>query len=260
MSSARNTYHPETYWNEVAGKISRREEGHFIAGDDEPYYRYKRRKFLQIFNSIDLHNKEVLEVGCGPGGNLAVAVKQNPSRLVGADLSGQMLALAKKNLEGKPVELHLIPDHRFPFTDDSFDTVFTSTVLQHTTTETELAATVSEMCRVSRSDVYIFERIEKKIKGNESCLGRTVEFYEQLFLESGFVLAEKKFLFIQASYVMAGLTRKLLNRRRRREGERLTKLSLWLQRLLLPVTKVIDRIAKAERDLAMLHFKKSTDG
>lgn len=260
MGSTGNTYHPETYWNEVAGKISGREDGHFIAGDDEPYYRYKRKKFLRIFHTIDLRNKKVMEVGCGPGGNLLLAAEQDPSRLVGADLSGEMLSLAEKNLAGKNVELALIRDHSFPFADNTFDIVFTSTVLQHTTSDADLAATVAEMCRVSKSDVYIFERIEKKIKGNESCLGRTVDFYEQLFLEHDFVLVKKKFLFIQASYVMAGLTRKLFNSKKRREGESLTKLSIWLQRIMLPVTKMFDKIVKAERDLAMLHFKMRGNG
>ena len=255
MPVTKNTYHPETYWNKVAGELSRRDDGHFIAGDDEPYYRYKREKFLKLLNAISFRDKQVLEVGCGPGGNLAIVSRQHPAKLAGIDLSREMIALAKGNLAGKDVELFHITDQKFPFADRSFDIVFTSTVLQHTTDERELLSTIAEICRVSRSDVYIFERIEKKIRGNESCLGRTVSFYEQVFAEHGFHLGEKKFLYIQSSYVMAGLTRRFLNKGTRGEGEKMSGISLGLQRILLPFTKMLDQVFKKERDLAMLHFK-----
>jgi len=51
-------YHPEPYWNEVAKRISRREKAKIIAGDDEPYYRYKREKFLKLFDKIDFRIKK----------------------------------------------------------------------------------------------------------------------------------------------------------------------------------------------------------
>jgi ubiquinone/menaquinone biosynthesis C-methylase UbiE len=255
VQTTKNTYQPEAYWNHVAGELSRREDGHFIAGDDEPYYRYKRSKFLKLLNTVDFHNKKVLEVGCGPGGNLKIILEKQPAKLAGVDLSREMIALAKGNLAGKKIDLLHVTDHKFPFADREFDIVFTSTVLQHTTTDSALLTTVSEICRVSGSEVYIFERIEKKIQGNESCLGRTVSFYEQVFAEHGFELTETKFLHIQASYMLAGITRKFLNRRNRKEGEKLSGPSLAVQRILLPFTKFFDGIFKADRDLAMLHFK-----
>jgi ubiquinone/menaquinone biosynthesis C-methylase UbiE len=259
VQNVKETYHPESYWNKVAVQISRREDQNYIAGDDEPYYRYKRKKFLALFRQIDFQNKSVLEVGCGPGGNLAEVADRSPSRLVGVDLSREMLTLADRNLGGKAAELFPVTAGKFPFAEDQFDIVFTSTVLQHTTKDEDLRNTIAEMCRVGKRDIYIFERIEKKIKGNETCLGRTVAFYDHLFSEHGFRLVEKKFLFIQASYVMAGLTRKFLNRRNRKEGEKLSGLSLKLQLLLLPVTKLIDKIYRPERDVAMLHYQKLKD-
>ena len=42
-------YHPEKYWSEVGERIESREDAHnVIAGDDEPFYRYKREKFLGL--------------------------------------------------------------------------------------------------------------------------------------------------------------------------------------------------------------------
>lgn len=255
MESRKDTYHPPSYWDQVATEISRREEGNFIAGDDEPYYRYKRKKFLRLFRQIPFRGKSVLEVGCGPGGNLREVARVEPKRLVGVDLSREMLTLADRNLAGQAAELFPVEQGTFPFEDRKFDIVFTSTVLQHTTNDKELRRTIDEMCRVSKGDIYIFERIEKKISGNETCLGRTVSFYEHLFAEHGFLLVEKRFLHIQASYLMAGMARKLLNRRERKEGEKLSSFSLAMQKMLLPLTKLIDRVYRKERDLAMLHFK-----
>lgn len=72
-----STYHPEKYWSEVAKVIKKRENGkNVIAGDDEPYYRYKRQKFLSLLHSIDFSNKTLLEIGCGPGGNLIEVSKK----------------------------------------------------------------------------------------------------------------------------------------------------------------------------------------
>ena len=45
-------YNPETYWSEVAKRIKSRKGKNIIAGDDEPFYRYKRKKFLKMLNSL----------------------------------------------------------------------------------------------------------------------------------------------------------------------------------------------------------------
>ena len=87
------------------------------------------------------------------------------------------------------------------------------------------------------------------------CLGRPVEYYAKLFSEHGFRLARTEFINIQVSYLVCGSIRKLLNRRSRKEGEALNKPSLLLQALLLPITKLLDKVFKAKRDLALLSFE-----
>jgi hypothetical protein len=74
-------YNPETYWTRVGQEIEKRGDANFVAGDDNPYYRYKRLKFLKRFlDPIDFHSKTVLEVGCGPGGNLRhIATHHDPN-------------------------------------------------------------------------------------------------------------------------------------------------------------------------------------
>ena len=41
-------YDPEVYWSRVAGEIEKRGEN-YVAGDDNPYFRYKRQRFLKKF-------------------------------------------------------------------------------------------------------------------------------------------------------------------------------------------------------------------
>ena len=92
-------YKPEIYWSEVAEEIKRRGES-YIAGDDNPSYRYKRRMFLKKFlDTIDFQDRTVLEVGFGPGGNLKhIATHHRPRKLRGVDVSAKMLEIASKNL------------------------------------------------------------------------------------------------------------------------------------------------------------------
>ena len=67
------TYNPETYWSRVGQEIEKRAGDNVIAGDNNPYYVYKRSKFLRRFlDTIDFQSKTILEVGFGPGGNLLV--------------------------------------------------------------------------------------------------------------------------------------------------------------------------------------------
>jgi hypothetical protein len=44
-------YQVESYWSCVADEIRKRASGRYVAGDDDPYYRYKRAKFLSRFLS-----------------------------------------------------------------------------------------------------------------------------------------------------------------------------------------------------------------
>jgi SAM-dependent methyltransferase len=252
----RETCNIEDYWDNVAQKISIRPDGKIMAGDDEPYYRYKRQKFLKVFDDISFNQKKVLEIGSGPGGNLQFLSKKNCKELIGVDISAKMIELSKQILPGENVQVFKIDGAILPFEDGHFDIVFTSTVLQHNTDEAQLRKLVKEICRVADSEIILFERIEKKITGHDTNVGRPVEYYEALLKESNFRLSQTKFLSIQASYFVCGAIRKMFNNKTRKEGEPLNKTSLVLEKLVLPVTKLFDQIVPSKRDLAMLYFKK----
>jgi hypothetical protein len=83
--------------------IGSKKEAHGTAGDDNPFFRYKRQKFLARFLSTIEFNSKVLEVGPGPGGNLLQIVRPGrPRRVIGIDISSEMLDLTGKTLKGSP--------------------------------------------------------------------------------------------------------------------------------------------------------------
>lgn len=248
-------YHPELYWNEVGKRISARDDNNIIAGDDEPYYRYKREKFLKILHSIEFQSKIVLEVGSGPGGNLYEIAKQQPTEIHGVDISEVMVTISQELLSGQNIKIQKIDGEHIPYADQYFDLCFTSTVLQHITNENMLLKLAEEICRVTKRDIYLFERIERSIKGNALNLGRPVEYYKEVFETFGFKLYQANFLNIQVSYLLSGIIRKLFNKKNRKEGEPESKISKSLQKIILPLTSRLDQVIKTKRDLAMLHFK-----
>ena len=94
-------YNPETYWDTVAENISSRSDLKIIAGDDEPYYRYKRRRFLELLGNLDFSNKVVLEIGSGPGGNLDFIYNKGCKKITGVDVSSQMVHFPNHCLQEK---------------------------------------------------------------------------------------------------------------------------------------------------------------
>ncbi|HEX8315631.1 MAG TPA: methyltransferase domain-containing protein [Flavisolibacter sp.] len=254
--SATTPYNPETYWDSVARSIQSRQGVKIIAGDDEPYYRYKRRRFLELLSKIDFSGKTVLEVGSGPGGNLDFIHRSGCKKITGVDISQQMISLSKELLSGKKIDIIKINGKDLPFNDQTFDIVFTSTVLQHNTDESLLQPLIKDICRVAKEEVLLFERIESKITGHETNLGRPVRYYEQHLNAYHFTLVSKQALPIQASYFVCGAIRKIFNKSTRREGERLSKLSIALERLTLPLTDVLDKLIPSNRDLMLLKFKR----
>lgn len=253
MSNKEN-YHPEPYWSEVADRIAAREDKNVIAGDDEPFYRYKRQRFLELLKAVDFGGKKVMELGNGPGGNLREVYALQPAELNGVDISQSMINLAKKNTAGMDINFHKINGTSLPFKDREIDYSFTATVLQHNTDHQMMAKILSEVCRVSKDKVILFEQTNPSMKGDQLCYWRPVKDYETICKANGFELEETEYSNIYTSYLFCGATRKLLNPKTREEGEPLTKFSLLLQNISLPVTKVLDKIFTAKTDLTKMVF------
>lgn len=252
------SYDVRKYWNEVADELKERADADsaVVAGDDEPYYTYKRNLFIQKLLSLSLNSKSVLEVGCGPGGNLKV-IQDNfqVSKLSGCDISESMLALSKSNLSDK-VDLFQIDGKDIPKDKDVYDVVFTSTVLQHIVDPIMLEPLINSITKVSGDKVYLFERIEKTIKGHDSNQGRPVSYYSSLFEEGGFELVNHEFIFTGVSRVVSGVIRKLFNSVGRKEGQQQSAIARGLQKFALIFTKPLDKLIRWDSGLCMLEFRK----
>ncbi len=248
-----NAYNPEIYWSKVAHRIDDRSDGSVIAGDDEPYYVYKRVKFIEMLDDLDVKGKDVLEVGSGPGGNLLHLNSQNAKSLTGVDISEKMIELSRRNCPDS-IKFFKTDGAEFPLSYGQFDIVFSATVLQHITDEVMLRSVIGEMCRVAGSKVVLHERIEKEIKGDELNYGRPIAWYTQFFENNNYELVSSRFLNVNISYYVCGAIRKTFDSKDRNEGEPVSRLSSIFQKVVLPVTKVLDRVFKAKRGLAKLEF------
>ena len=215
-------YHPESYWSRVANEIKKRGPQNRLAGDDNPFFRYKRQKFLARFlSTIEFNSKVVLEVGLGPGGNLLQIVRTSrPRRVIGIDISSEMLDLAGKTLKGYEtvVELHKCDGEHFPLADAAVDLTFTATVLHHNTDTHMFQGLVSEVCRVTRHTVVLMEDT-----GGHYCdasyVARPVEAYEAECRKHGFKLRNRQYLGLRASRRAHDRIRRLLDSPNHLEGE-----------------------------------------
>jgi ubiquinone/menaquinone biosynthesis C-methylase UbiE len=244
----------------VADEIQKRGPNNLIAGDDNPYYRYKRNKFLTRFlNSVDFRSKVVLEVGPGPGGNLLHAIRAGAKRVIGIDISQQMLDLAAKTLVGyeEITELKKTDGQHLPLPDGSVDLAFTVTVLHHNSDQVMFQHLVASICRVSKDRVVFIEdtsRGSTKVGSDGSFVGRPVEVYEAECRKHGFELIEREYLGLRFSRIAYMLVRRLLVPARHREGDPYSFLPTAVLNGLLFFTRPLDSAVPDNRELTKMAF------
>jgi SAM-dependent methyltransferase len=256
------TYNPETYWSRVGQEIEKRAGDNVIAGDNNPYYVYKRSKFLRRFlDTIDFQSKTILEVGFGPGGNLRhILTSHRPAFIFGADISQTMFEIAQANLRSwSNVRLEKIDGTHLPFGDHSVDLSFTVTVLQHVTDAIMLRELVSDLCRVSRDTIVVMEDIgdHQSVGGEGAGVNRTVGIYRGLFGINGFELHDVEFLNTKVSrrwYDFAWRVYRRIFGKHHHEGDQINAFGGLLIGLPLTVTRVLDGLLTEDQNLAKLTF------
>jgi SAM-dependent methyltransferase len=259
-------YDVQTYWNRVGAEISGRPGFDVVAGDPNPVSRYRRRRFVDTFLvSIPAHDKSVLELGCGPGGNLIELSRAAPSRLVGCDASTTMLEVARRNttdLAG--VALVETDGRRLPFADQEFQTSFTSTVLHHNHDE-QLAVLLPELCRVTADTMVLIENTGTPKRQYYSFVLRPVAEYANFARANDFDLVESQLLNTAATDALAGSVRKmyklfqLVAKRQRpalQEGEPVPRVVEAVERAGLVVTSRIDTRVPQRRGLTKMVYKR----
>jgi SAM-dependent methyltransferase len=260
-------YNPETYWSRVGQEIEKRGGENFVAGDDNPYYRYKRSKFLKKFlDTIDFERKVILEVGFGPGGNLRhIASHHNPTIILGVDISPKMYDLATRNVRAfSNIRLTRIDGMHLPFDDRSVDTSLTVTVLQHVTDKGTFETLVKEICRVTKSTIIIMEDIGQshQLGGEGDHTGRSVDAYKSVFAEHGFRLRQFQFLNTKVSRLWYDFSWRVYLRlflRHHREGEPIGTLGKILIGGPIAISRFADDLFVEDQNLAKLVFSRKTD-
>lgn len=124
------------------------------------YYR-QRKRFAEVIkgmeNEMDLTSyKTILDVGCGTGA-LCSVLNENGLSVTGIDRAEKMLEMTKNRPENKGI-LFLRANvlEKLPFDDKSFDLSIASYVA-HGMGQNERQLLYTEMCRVTRSKVIIYD-------------------------------------------------------------------------------------------------------
>jgi ubiquinone/menaquinone biosynthesis C-methylase UbiE len=87
------------------------------------------RSFATIAN-VTLAGKRALDFGCGIG-RMTDALAGYYERVVGVDISEEMIRLARKSQRRDSVEFVQVAEPPLPFSDQEFDCVYSTIVVQH---------------------------------------------------------------------------------------------------------------------------------
>jgi SAM-dependent methyltransferase len=124
------------YWNRHIHdlEITRHPVGSpgFFADLDQ-YHFEKLHHLLRLVNFDGYAGRQVLEVGCGAGTDLA-RFARGGAIVSGVDLSSSAIALARKNVDqqGLQADLREADGEQLPFADNTFDLVYAHGVVQYT--------------------------------------------------------------------------------------------------------------------------------
>jgi ubiquinone/menaquinone biosynthesis C-methylase UbiE len=113
--------------------------------------RVQSHKLLRLLKELDLKALNVLELGCGVG-RWAPLFQKAGTSYTGADISEGMLDSARRLAPGGCF-VHLT-NSKLPFDDESFDLVFTVTVLHHNPYERQNEL-IDELLRVTKHGGYV---------------------------------------------------------------------------------------------------------
>jgi ubiquinone/menaquinone biosynthesis C-methylase UbiE len=124
------------YWNTRIhdAELSQHEPGTLGFFDDLDEYHFDKLNYLlEMVDYNGYEGKQILEIGCGIGTDLARFAKGG-AKVTAIDLSERAIGLAEKNFElrGLTGDISVANGEELPFDDNSFDMVFAHGVLQYT--------------------------------------------------------------------------------------------------------------------------------
>jgi ubiquinone/menaquinone biosynthesis C-methylase UbiE len=103
----------------------------------------------------NVQNKSVLDVGCGFGDHIKYLSKQHPKKLVGFDISEELIKIARQNIPNCELSVADMSKN-LKYEDSAFDVVFSSLAIQYIP-KSNLKKLFSEVYRVlKKNGVFVF--------------------------------------------------------------------------------------------------------
>jgi SAM-dependent methyltransferase len=249
------TYQAGAFWDNVGRELLQRphDDPSTIASVDTPFYSQKQARLFEEFLDPAFQNvSSVLEIGQGPGGNLA-RLRSDGKTVFGVDVSPSMLELARRN--GLENVLQMDGSH-LPFGDGFCDAVFTCTVLQHNTNE-HAANLLVEMARVSAKEVHLFEDTAPIVfRDRQSHWLRPTSWYVRRLESRGYELTFQRRLPLTCQEMGAAFARVLVDRRLC-QGAPPTSRRLRFEDILLRIARPVDRVIPPMLGLTRMSFRRA---
>lgn len=121
----------------------------FLSGGTDTLWRRRAVSAIGRMTSPET----ILDVATGTGDLAIASLRLKPLKVTGIDISGAMLAEARKKIARKGlenvIEFHLAPSEEIPFGDNSFDVVMAAFGVRNFS---DTLGGLSEMCRVLKED------------------------------------------------------------------------------------------------------------
>jgi len=152
------------YWNRHIHdlEITRHPVGSRGFFDDLDQYHFEKlHHLLRLVNFAGYAGRDVLEVGCGAGVDLARFAKAG-ARVTGVDLAASAIDLARANFsqQGLSGAFEVADGECLPFADEAFDLVFVHGVVQYTANPQKLVDECRRVLRPGGEAVFqVYNRI-----------------------------------------------------------------------------------------------------
>lgn len=167
-----------------------------------------------------------------------------------------MIDIARSRLKDD-IELRVVDGETLPYAAETFDIALTVTVLQHNQDDV-MSHLLSEICRVSRWRVYLFEDVAERAPSRGAMFFRPIAGYADVAKRSGFELIEARPLGVHISELAGRLLRRA-TLSRRPEGSPSTRRHVIAEKAALPLLKRMDAILPQHRGITMMVFERSRD-
>jgi SAM-dependent methyltransferase len=105
------------------------------------------RLVLELVGSLDLNGCNIVDIGCGRGGNTAVVAEKFKGQVIGIDMSSEAIAFCRKTHTSNPIDFRVGNALDIPLADDSCDAIIN---VESSHSYGNLPKFLSEVARICR--------------------------------------------------------------------------------------------------------------